>query len=125
VADLALRLVLILAVIGVAALVAFITRRGVSHHPALSLASTEFEPGLVVFTSTDCRRCKEMLMVAKATGAPLREVTYELEPALQERVGVTGVPLTLVIASDGRPSAQFAGLVKPSRLRRALVRAGI
>jgi thioredoxin-like negative regulator of GroEL len=97
----------------------------VTYHPPLDLAGASFQSGIVVFTSTECRRCKEVLAVAKATGAPLREVTYELEPALQEQLGVAGVPLTLVIDAKGQRVAQFAGPVRPQRLRRALRRAGI
>lgn len=124
-ADAALRLVLVFAVIGIAAALAIVARRRLSYHQALDIEGAGFDPGLVVFTSTDCRRCKEVLRVAKASGAPLREVTYELEAALQERLGVTGVPLTLVVDSAGRTVAQFAGSVHPRRLRRALARSGV
>jgi thiol:disulfide interchange protein len=62
--------------------------------------------------------------VAKSVGAPLREVTYELESDLQKRVGVTGVPLTLVIDRSGEVVAQLAGRLRMASLVRAVARAG-
>ncbi len=120
-----LRLGLVAAVLAGAAGVAFLARRNITYHAPVNIDGIGFEPGLVVFTSTECRRCKAVLAAAKAVGAPLREVTYELEARLQERIGVTGVPLTLVIDRSGDVSAQFAGLVGSKRMRRALTRAGI
>lgn len=115
-----LRLLLITAVILVAAGLGLLARRKLSLHPPVDIAGVGFDPGLVVFTSTACRRCKEVLAAAKATGAPLREVTFELEAGIQEEVGVIGVPLTLVVDRSGQVSRQFAGLVNRRRLRRAL-----
>ena len=119
-----LRIVLVVGILVVAALVAVWARRRPYHAP-VDITGAGFDPGLVVFTATECRRCREVLAAAKSTGAPLREVTYELEPGLQERLGVTGVPLTLVVDGSGRVSAQFAGLVDSRRLRRALNQAGV
>ncbi len=119
------RIVLIAVVVLVAAAGAYVARRGTVVHPPIDISGAGFSPGLVVFTSTACRGCKPVLEVAKQTGAPLREVTFEIEAALQERVGVTGVPLTVVVGADGNVAAQFAGDVKESRLRRALRRAGV
>ena len=124
VADLLGRVALVVAIIAIAAIVAYLSRRR-PHHAPVDIAGMGFGPGLVVFTSTECRRCKLVLAAAKATGAPLREVTHELESSLQERAGVTGVPLTIVVDPSGEPSAQFAGLVGERRLRRALVAAGL
>ena len=123
-AEIAGRVLLVVAVLAIAALVAYVARRR-PHHPPVDISGLNLDPGLVVFTSTDCRRCKVVLASAKATGAPLREITYELEAHLQEQVGVTGVPLTIVVGRDGTAAAQFAGLVGQSRLRRALSRAGM
>lgn len=115
-----LRLLLITALIVVAAGLAWLARRKLSHHPPVDIGGIEFDPGLVVFTSTACGRCREVMTAAKATGAPMREVTFELEPDLQQQVGVVGVPLTLVIDHAGNVSRQFAGLVNRWQLRRAL-----
>ncbi|MDJ0665368.1 MAG: hypothetical protein QNJ75_12525 [Acidimicrobiia bacterium] len=122
--DILGRVALVAVVIAAAALVAFVSRRR-PHHPLINTTGLGFGPGIVVFTSTACRRCKLVLTAAKATGAPLREVTFELEPSVQERAGVTGVPLTVVVDAAGNATAQFAGLVGERRLRRALVAAGL
>ena len=118
------RVVLIAAVVAGAAITAYVSRRSPQHAP-VNITGLGFGPGLVVFTSTECRRCKLVLAAAKATGAPLREVTFELESAVQERAGVTGVPVTLVVDAAGEATAQFAGLVGEKRLRRALDAAGL
>ncbi len=82
--------------------------------------------GIVVFTSTTCTKCKEALAIAGAAAAradaPIREVTFELEPQLQTRAGVESVPLTAVIAADQSVVAQFTGVPRPARLDRALRR---
>ena len=118
------RLLIVAGVIAVAAGVAFLFRRR-AFHPPVDIDGMGLGPGLVVFTSTTCRRCKIVLAAAKSIGAPLREVTYELEGAVQQRAGVTGVPLTLVVDQSGTVVAQYAGLVTARRLRRAVGRAGL
>ena len=123
--DPLLRLLLVAAVIVAAAGLGWLARRSLVDHPPVDIAGAGFEPGLVVFTSTECRRCHEVLAAARATGVPLREVTYELEADLQEQVGVVGVPLTLVIDRSGAIARQFAGLVSGRRLRRTLRDTGL
>lgn len=123
--DPALRLLLVALVLVVGIGGGVLARRRFTYHPPLDIAGLDFAPGLVVFTSTNCERCKEVLAVAKATAAPLREVTFELEPGLQDQVGVTGVPVTLVIGRSGQVVSQLAGSVSRRRLRSALRRAGL
>jgi hypothetical protein len=94
------------------------------HHPPVDIAGLGLPAGLIVFTSTDCPRCKPVLAAARAAGAPVREVTYELEGDLQRRAGVVGVPLTVVVDRSGVVVAQLPGRVSSGRLRRAAVRAG-
>lgn len=122
--DTLLRLVLVLAIALVAAGVASLSRRTASYHPPVDVSGLGLPAGLVIFTSTECVRCKDVLDVAKSIDVPLREVTYELESDLQERVGVVGVPLTLVIDPAGGLVAQLAGRVRSRSLRRAVARAG-
>ncbi|MDJ0496960.1 MAG: thioredoxin family protein [Acidimicrobiia bacterium] len=119
-----LRVILVLAVLGVATAAAVLARRLRPQHPPIDIEGLGFAPGVVVFTSTDCPRCKPVLAAARASGAPLREVTYELEGDLQRRAGVVGVPLTIVLDQAGKVSAQIAGRVSSSRLQRAVARAG-
>jgi hypothetical protein len=123
--DALVRLLLISAVIAVAAVLGYLARGKLAGHPPVSIDGFDLGPGLVVFTSTECVRCKQVIAAAKATEAPLREITYELEASLQERLRVTGVPLTLIIDRSGRLRSQFAGMVGEGRLRRALRRAGL
>lgn len=123
--DPLVRLLLIAVVVAVAVGVGLLARRRLVTHPAVDISGVGFEPGLVVFTSTACHRCKKVLAAARATGAPLREVTYELEAGLQEKVGVTGVPLTLVVDGSGRLNSQIAGQAGEQRLRRAIRKAGL
>lgn len=118
------RVLLILVLLGVAAAAAGAARRLRPHHPPLDIVGLGLPPGVVVFTSTDCPRCKPVLVAARASGAPTREVTYELEGDLQRRAGVVGVPLTIVVDHGGNIVAQLPGAVSSGRLRRAVARAG-
>jgi hypothetical protein len=124
VGDLALRVLLVVMVVAIAGGIAFLSRRNTSYHPPVEIRGLGLPPGLVVFSSTDCQRCKKVLAAARLVEAPLREVTYELEPQLQESVGVVGVPLTLAIDKSGQLVAQLAGVVRVGTLRRAATRAG-
>ena len=117
-AELQWRIGLVLLVVAIAVAIALIGRRR-AYHPPVDISGLGLPPGLIVFTSTACTRCKEVLATAKALGVPLREVTYELEPDLQESAGVTGVPLTLVVDAEGTLVTQIAGAVSARRLRRA------
>ena len=117
-------LAVVTTVILTAAAVSFLSRRNTKFHPLIDIDGLGLPPGLVVFTSTDCHRCKEVLSVARAIDVPLREVTYELEPKLQERAGVAGVPLTLVIDKSGKLVTQIAGRLQTRNLRGAVARAG-
>lgn len=119
-----LRVLLVLLVLGAGAALALAARRVRPHHPPVDIAGLGLPAGLIVFTSTDCPRCKPVLAAARASGAPVREVTYELEGDLQRRAGVVGVPLTVVVGSSGAVVAQLPGRVSKGRLRRAAVRAG-
>ena len=93
-------------------------------HPLVDLAGLDLPNGLVIFTSTDCAKCKDALAAVRSVGAPVREVAWELEPGLQQRAAVESVPLTVVRDKAGTTVAQFAGVPSPGRLRRAVRRAG-
>ncbi|MCP4965287.1 MAG: thioredoxin family protein [bacterium] len=121
----ALGLGVVAAVILVAAGAAYLLRRNTAFHPLIDVSGLGLPAGIVVFTSTDCPRCKDALAVARRVDAPLREVTYEIESDLQERAGVIGVPLTLVIDDSGTSVAQFAGQLSERSLRKALAGAGL
>jgi len=124
VSDVEARLLLVLMVGTIAGAVSWWLRRNVSYHPPVDIEGLGLPPGLVVFTSTGCPRCRQVLAVAGVIDVPLREVTYELESELQERAGVVGVPLTLIIDKSGRLIDQLVGVVRRGTLRRAAARAG-
>ena len=122
--DLLLRILAVAAVIAVAVSVGYLFRRTAVFHPAVDVSGLGLPPGLIVFSSTNCIRCKEVLASVMSLDVPLREVTYELEPHLHERAGVVGVPLTLAIDQAGNLVDQVAGAASSRVLRRAAVRAG-
>lgn len=93
-------------------------------HPLVDLAGTDLPNGLVIFTSTDCAKCKDAVATLKNVGAPVREVSWELEPAIQQQAAIESVPLTVVRDKRGATVAQFAGVPSSVKLRRAVKRAG-
>jgi hypothetical protein len=121
--DLTIRLVILAAVVLVVVVVSLLARRlGAPYHAALDLSGLDLPTGLVMFTSTACENCKKALEVAKATGAPLREITHEIEPGMFDKAGVAGVPLTIVIDANGTVVDQMGGIPQRRRLQRALAR---
>jgi hypothetical protein len=121
--ELTIRLMTVAGILLLAAGGALWARGRRPFHPPIQIAGLDLPPGVVVFTSTRCRRCKDAIAAAKALDVPLREVTYELEADLQERAGVSGVPLTIVIDHSGLLVAQYAGKVRLRTLQRAVARA--
>ncbi|MBT8208196.1 MAG: hypothetical protein HKN07_08285 [Acidimicrobiia bacterium] len=93
-------------------------------HPFVDLSGLDLPNGIVIFTSTDCAKCKDAVAVLKGISAPVREVAWELEPGVQQQASVESVPLTVVRDKDGSTVAQFTGVPSSVRLRRAVKRAG-
>jgi hypothetical protein len=123
--DVAFRLLVVAGVVVVAVVAALTARRlAAPRHPPLRSAGVPLPPGLVVFTATTCDRCREALSVARATGVPLREITYELEAELFATLGVDGVPLMLIVDQGGIPRRLLAGVPARRTLRRELAAAG-
>jgi len=94
-------------------------------HPPIDPGDFGPRPGVMLFTSTDCENCKEALRRVGALGAEVREVTWELEPAVFKRVGVEAVPLTAVVDEAGRVELLAAGVPRKNALKRAMARAGL
>ncbi len=118
--DPALRATLVILVTALVCGLAVATRRWQRPtHGRVDLSRLTLPAGLVVFTSTDCSRCKDALTVARASGLPLREITWELEPDKLETAAVTSVPLTLAISPDGSLLAQVSGVPSRRWLKRA------
>jgi hypothetical protein len=121
--DMLVRLLVVGGAAAVVLLLALATRRWQRpSHPPVALDGLTLPNGIVIFTSTDCTTCKEALVVVKAVDAPVREVTWELEPNVLEAAQVTAVPLTLVRAEDGTVIDQIVGVPRLRRLSRAVQR---
>lgn len=117
--GLTLGVVVLAAVVGV-----LVTKVRRPVHPRVDLSTLEVGPGIVVFTMVGCRNCADALRVAAATGAPVREVTWELEPGAFEAAGVEMAPLVVVVGEGGAVVDVVAGVPPRRRLARALRRAG-
>lgn len=89
-------------------------------HERLDVHGAGLPQGIVIFTSTECATCKDALAVVRDSPAPVREVTWELEPALFEDLAVTAVPLTIVVDAAGDVIAQMVGVPRRRRLARAV-----
>lgn len=88
-------------------------------HPRIDVAGLGFPPGIVIFTSTDCTKCKDALAALRGLDVPVREVTWELEGSLLESARVATVPLTAFVDGSGRVIDQIVGIPTARRLRRA------
>ena len=118
----ALVLVLVAVVIVVVRLVARWQR---PPHPPLDLGGLGDRPGVVVFTSTDCATCVEAMRTVSGVKAPVREVTWELEPHLFDQYGVEAVPLIAVLYRQGRSTMFATGAPSRRRFIKAVHAAGI
>lgn len=118
----ALVLLLVVAVIVVVRLVARWQR---PPHPPLDLSGLGERPGVVVFTSTDCATCVEAMRTVGGVSAPVREVTWELEPHLFDQYHVEAVPLIAVLDGQGRSTLFETGAPSPGRFAKAVRAAGI
>ena len=120
------RLALVIAlVVVVVVVVRLIGRWQRPSHPPIDLGDVGPRPGVVVFTSTDCANCRETMALVGSLGVEVREVSWELEPGVQEAVGVEAVPLTAVVDADGSVEALLTGVPRKRALHRALQRAGL
>lgn len=94
-------------------------------HPSIDLGDLASTPGIVLFTSTDCVSCADARRMVASIGVPVREVTWELEPSLMERVGVDAVPLTAVVDRGGAVAWLGTGVPGERALQGAVRRAGL
>ena len=117
--------VVLLAVLIVIVIARFIGRWRGPSHPPIDLGGFAERPGVVVFTSTDCSNCKEVLGMVESLDVPLREVTWELEPTVFEDLGVESVPLTAVVNADRQVELLVAGVPRSRSLGAAVRRAGL
>ncbi len=118
--------VIAVAVIAAALGVAFVaTKLHRPMHPTIVVGDLGDRPGVVLFSSTDCKTCKETIARLKALSMPFREVTYELESHRFEEWDVVAVPLTVFINADSLPVAVFTGVPSKRTLTAAAGLAGV
>ena len=111
---------LVAAAVGIVALLLARTARQSLQpvHPAVNLRSASLPAGVILFTSTACVNCARARAALRSADFEFREVTWELEPALLEAVGVQAVPLVVVQGNDGATLLQIVGVPRRRALRR-------
>ncbi len=116
--DVAVRvLVVVVLAAAVAGLTFAANRFSQPQHDPISFGDVPVPPGVVLFSSTGCSRCKIVAADLRKLSVPLREFTYELESATLEELGVDAVPLTLLVAEDRRVLWQRAGKLSAKSLK--------
>lgn len=124
--DTVVRLIVVAAVVLLAASIAWIVRRfRMPPHPAVTVGEVGDRPGVVLFTSTTCSTCSDVIARLESLDVGFREVTNELEPQRFAAWGVAAVPVTVVVDAHGRAVATFSGIPRTRPLRRAMRDAGI
>ena len=124
--DVVVRLLIVVAIVAVAAGVAYLIGRfRTPPHPSVTVGEVGDRPGVIMFTSTTCPTCKDAIAQLEAAGVPFREVTNDLEAQRFETWGIVAVPVTVVVDSKGSVVATFSGVPASRSLRRAVSSAGI
>lgn len=124
--DVVVRLLVVVAIVAVAAGLAFLIGRfRKPPHPSVTVGDVGDRPGVVMFTSTSCSTCKDAIARLEAVGVPFREVTNDLETQRFEMWGIVAVPLTVVVDDESSVVATFSGVPPVRSLRRAVSSAGI
>lgn len=117
--DTATRLIFILFVVAAVVLATFLAHRfGTATLGAVTVDTTALPAGVVLFSSTECPRCKDVAAVLRSLAIPLREVTWELESGTLETLGIDAVPLTLLIDNDARVVWQRSGRLSRRSIRK-------
>jgi len=121
-----LRVALVVGAVAVALIVAWIARKLQRPvHPDIVVGDAGDRPGVVLFTSTGCGNCKDMIALLKSESVSFREITYDLEPQRFEAWVVLAVPLCVVIDADGNVVEIMSGVPRTRTLHRALRSADI
>lgn len=94
-------------------------------HPVVDLRGTDLDERVVLFTSTDCSNCAAARNALREAGIAFREVTWELEGAVHQRLGIGAVPLAVFRNAEGSTVAQIAGAPRTRALDHAIVRSGV
>lgn len=124
--DEAVRLLLVMGVLALAAIIAFaINKLRKPPHPTLVVQSDGDRPGVVLFTSLECVTCRDTITLLRSNGVPFREITHELEPQRFEAWRVLAVPLTVVLDTESVVVDAIAGVPSSRRLSGALRSVGL
>lgn len=116
--DVAIRLVVVLAVVAGALGLSRLSRPWQdAAHPVLRIPPGELPAGVVLFTSTDCDQCADARAALQRAGISYREVTWEIESDRFQRYGVQGVPLLAQLDASGRQLHLAAGVPTRRTLR--------
>jgi len=116
----AIRLLLVLAAVGVVAAVAVF--RPKRPRTPLSVEGNLDGPGVYLFTAAACDACdKARAVYRKALGeSGFTERSWEEHPGLLTRLGVAEIPIGAVVDADGKQVASFVQVPRPLALRRAV-----
>lgn len=100
--DLTLRLVVI-ATVGVAVAVFAFVLRKVRTRPRRIIPSTGLAPGVYLLTSAACVECSQArAKLSDMLGREgFTELPWEAQSQTYQRLGITAVPSTLLVAPDG------------------------
>ena len=124
--DPVVRILVVAVVVGIAVVVAWILRRFTNPpHPTVTVGEVGDRPGIVLFTSTTCPTCKEVIALLQEMELPYREVTSDLEPQRFETWGVLAVPVTVVVDGESNVVAAMSGVPKRRAISRAAHEAGV
>lgn len=124
--EVLVRLLVVAAVVVVAGAIAWVLRRYASPpHPDIDVGDVGDRPGVVLFTSTTCPTCKEVIAMYRELRIPYREVTSDLEEQRFDAWGIVAVPVTVIIDADDTVISTFSGLPRKRPLMRALSSASI
>ena len=114
------RLLVILAAVGVVAAVAVYRPR--RPRPPLSAAGNLEGPGVYLFTAAGCDACEDARLVYREVlgESGFAERTWEEHPDLLSRIGVAEIPVGAVVGAGGELVDSFVQVPRPGALRRAV-----
>lgn len=97
--EVAVRLLVVVGIGGVATLSAFLARRGRAWRRR-SFESLGLEPGFHLFSSENCGSCRRARSVIEAAGVSYQEHSFESEARLLEANGIDRVPTVAWVPSN-------------------------
>jgi hypothetical protein len=116
--DVTIRALVITAVVTIALLVAWAVERRRSVAPT-KLTETGLRPGVYLFTSDTCQDCvpARQRLVAALGEAGFTEYAWDGSPEVFERLEITHVPASMIVAENGSARCWFG---QPDRMLAAV-----